>query len=222
VEPLIVGTSPADASRTEFRIFAGQEHAVTFVGNAVKKFSVKKSVGKLPPLEGTLVLPDAALGVLIQERARIEVWVTEGDGSTRTFFVGQIDFVELSKSRGKRALAEIEARGLAARLVDAPFSGRLQGSPKAVLMGIASQHSIRAEATYPPEEIDVWMNGKSSYGLIRLLAVNLGAVVRTDADWIKLISYEEVRRQLAAPPKAKLDLTNARATRLTQGTRVRR
>jgi len=203
-------------------VFLAEDHVLTFRGDALPRMEVKDSADQIMFCEGELVFSEAAVAVFLKRGARIEAHLHRTGAAPRRVFVGRFDFVEVTIDLGKASRATFESRAIASTLVDDAFVGEHEGSIASFVDAISKRNGLRAETSYSDGVLVAWLNGKSSYGLLRLLAVNLGAFVRVRDDLVQLVSYEVAMKPTSPVRTVRLRPENVKTSRRTEGRRVRK
>ena len=220
-------TQGSDDTLWELRVFDNAEHVATFLSSSLVQMTSQDRAGNIPYVEGELSV-DVALHLpgLIKQGARIELFAGKKEDTGKTadlhrIFIGTIDYITTDTEEG-RTIIRFQARGLAAALMDARFKGVLADSLKAAVEGLASPAGLRAETAYAETPLSLWVNAQSSYGVLRLLAANLGAVVRAHDDVIEFMSGKEYLERMQKKPVFKIRASDIQSSHTEQGHPVKR
>jgi len=216
-------TTPATSDQMTLRILDGNGAvALTFPHSTIGHYRIEDSASKIAFAEGEITLAGAFHLAILRHGAGIEISLARPGLAERTMFKGVLEYIETSSGEGGSTRVVFQARGAAAALMDASFKGEVGPTLAAVVTRLAEDAGLVAATTYPETALSGWVNAQSSYGVLRLLAASLGAVVRTKDRRVEFVSAEAYLERANARPTVRLTTDQIRTSRTVQGQPVKR
>ena len=206
----------------ELRVLDGPTLALTFLNSVFETCEIEESGAKIPYAEGALSLGGSFHFPILTQGSTIEIWLGDDSNPPHRAFLGILEYVDTSAEQGGPTKIVFQARGLAAALVDAAFKGETGPTVASVVTQLAEAAGLRASTKYPEVALSAWVNGQSSYGVLRLLGANLGAVVRTPDDLVEFLSNEAYLARTQGSPAFRLNTEDVQSSRTVQGQPVKR